>query len=309
MFSSRQKNPLDDLLHRSRPSVWTTIWQSPIVLSLAYLLYVQRQTKSPIHTENAVSVVCVSDTHNTQPPLPYADILIQAGDLTQSGSFAEIQKTLDWIKEQPHSHKIVVAGNHDILLDKACDDRARGTEGSAERHRLSWGNIIYLQDSSTEVVCGNGRKLHVYGSPLSCRHGNWAFQYPRSQSQRVWGGKVPENTDILVTHGPPRAHLDLLNLGCDGLLTELWRVRPALHVFGHVHEGYGSEHLVFDDLQRSFERIVIARGGVWDLLYMIWAALKAWLAGPSGTQTILVNAAAVGGLRDDERRKAIKLII
>lgn len=309
MLSSRHRNPLDNLIYRSRPSLWTTIWETPVILSLGSLLYIGRRVELPTHTENAVSVVCVSDTHNSQPELPYADILIHAGDLTQSGSFAELQKTLDWIKDQPHPHKIVVAGNHDILLDKSCDGESRGTEASVERHKLSWGDIIYLQDSTTEVVCGNGRKLHIYGSPLSPRYGNWAFQYPRSQSQDVWAGKVPENTDILVTHGPPRAHLDLLNLGCDGLLAEIWRVRPTLHVFGHVHEGYGREYLVFDDLQRLFERIVVARGGVWNLLYMFWAALRAWLAGSNQAQTILVNAAAVGGLRDDERRRPIKLMI
>ncbi|KAJ4393005.1 hypothetical protein N0V93_002209 [Gnomoniopsis smithogilvyi] len=308
MFSSTRKKPLDDLLHRPRPSPWTIFWQSP-VLYLAHMLYTRRQASNQVQSENTISVVCVSDTHNSQPQLPYADILIHAGDLTQSGSFPEVQNALDWIKGQPHPHKVVVAGNHDLLLDPACDDRRGGRQAAMERQKLSWGDVIYLQDSATEVVCGNGRKLRIYGSPMSCRHGNWAFQYPRSQGHEYWPGRVPDDTNILVTHGPPRAHLDLLNLGCPGLLTEVWRVRPTLHVFGHVHEGYGTEHLVFDDLQEGFERVVVARGGVWNLTRVVWAAVRAWLAGPLKTETTLVNPAMVGGLRDDQRRTAIKAAI
>lgn len=254
-----------------------------------------------------MSVVCVSDTHNSQPQLPHADILIHAGDLTQSGSFKEVQNALDWINRQPHPHKIVVAGNHDLLLDLTCDDRPGARHASEERAKLSWGDIVYLQDSSTEIVCGNNRKLRIYGSPMSCRHGNWAFQHSRSDGHKIWAGKVPQDTDILVTHGSPRAHLDLLNLGCPSLLAEIWRVKPRLHVFGHVHEGYGTENLDFSDVQSLFERTVICRGGIGNLICITWAAVTAWFAGPGKTQTILVNAAMVGGLRDNEKRMPIRI--
>lgn len=306
MFSSSRQNPLQDLLNRPRPSPMIIFWRSPVVY-LASLLYARRQVTHHVNKENAVSVVCISDTHNSQPQLPYADILIHAGDLTQSGSFKELQTALDWIKGQPHPHKIVVAGNHDLLLDPTCDDRPGARRAAEERAQLSWGDIVYLQGSSADIVCGNNRKLRIYGSPMSSRHGNWAFQYPRSDGHNVWAGKVPRDTDILITHGPPRAHLDLLNLGCPELLAEIWRVKPRLHVFGHVHEGYGTENLDFNDSQRLFERTVISRGGLWILLCMTWAAVRAWFAGPGKTQTILVNAAMVGGLRDDERRMPIRI--
>lgn len=306
MFSPTRHSSLDELLHRPRPSPWNIFWRSPIVY-LAGLLYIQRQTTHHANREDAVSVVCVSDTHNSQPQLPYADILIHAGDITQTGSFAELQTAFDWMIGQPHPHKIVVAGNHDILLDPACDDRPVTRRASEDRAKLSWGDIIYLQDSSTEIVCGNNRKLRVYGSPMSCRHGNWAFQYPRSDGHNVWAGKIPEDTDILITHGPPRAHLDLLILGCPGLLAEIWRVKPQLHVFGHVHEGYGTENLEFNDLQRLFERTVSSHGGIWNLLCMAWATVRTWFVDPGKTQTILVNAAMVGGLRDDEKRIPIRM--
>lgn len=189
MFAFTGKNALDDLLNRPRPNPWTIFWQSPVIY-LARTLYTRRQASRQVQSKDSLSVVCISDTHNSQPQIPYADVLIHAGDLTQSGSYLEMQNALDWIKGQPHPHKIVVAGKHDILLDPACDNRPGGIQASMERQNLSWGNVIYLQDSTTEIICGNGRKLRIYGNPMSCRHGNWAFQYPRSQGQDYWAGKV-----------------------------------------------------------------------------------------------------------------------
>src|SRR6188768_3083249 len=67
---------------------------------------------------NPVAVVCISDTHNHQPSeTPAGEILIHAGDLTQSGTLEELQASLNWINSCPHLYKIVIAGNHDLFLD------------------------------------------------------------------------------------------------------------------------------------------------------------------------------------------------
>ncbi|RMJ28206.1 Calcineurin-like phosphoesterase [Aspergillus sp. HF37] len=158
----------------------------------------------------------------------------------QSGSLQELQDAVAWLRVQPHPTKIVVAGNHGLLLDPSRDDKATG-QTAAEREMIDWRDIVYLENAETTVVCANGWHLCIYGSPLSPRHGNWAFQYPRTQD--VWAGTVPEGIDVLITHGPPRAHLDLLKMDCVHMLRELWRSRPRLHVFGRVHEGAGTEWL------------------------------------------------------------------
>lgn len=255
----------------------------------------------------AISVVCISDTHNTQPDVPPGDMLVHAGDLTQSGSFEELQATLDWLNRQPHPHKIVIAGNHDLLLDSALDaTTARGGPAAAavQRERINWGDISYLQNSATDITCRNGRRLRVYGSPHSARHGNWAFQYPRSESNKTWIETVPDDIDILITHSPPRAHLDTLHLGCPALLEEVWRVRPRLHIFGHVHEGNGSEWLSFDALQAGYERAIV-EGGIWNTVRVIAAFVRAMFRPAAAARSLLVNASMVGGLRDDETRSAI----
>lgn len=130
---------------------------------------------------------------------------------------------------------------------------------AASGETVDWGDIIYLQDSETTVTCDNGRRLRIYGSPYTPRHGNWAFQY--RWSENVWNEKIPSGIDILITHGPPRAHLDLLKMGCVHLSKELRRVRTQLHVFRHIHGGAGTEWLQFDPLQDAYERTVATGGG------------------------------------------------
>ena len=91
-------------------------------------------------------------------------------------------------------------------------------------------------------------------------------------------------TDVLITHTPPRYHLDL-NLGCAGLLKEIWRVRPRLHVFGHVHSGHGREAVFWDEGQAAYERLMERKkGGIiadvlpslawWDSLMVLYYGIK-----------------------------------
>jgi Icc-related predicted phosphoesterase len=53
---------------------------------------------------------------------------------------------------------------------------------------------------------------------------------------------IPEDTDILITHGPPFGHLDVVkgrtdHLGCEVLTERLKIVKPKIHIFGHIHSG------------------------------------------------------------------------
>ncbi|KAE8155259.1 Metallo-dependent phosphatase [Aspergillus avenaceus] len=310
VLDKQSATPLDAFLNRPRPSVWQQFLKQPCVF-LARKLYTWQQITPAQPLVNPVSIVCISDTHNCQPALPDGDVLIHAGDLTQSGSLKELQATVDWLHAQSHPIKIVIAGNHDLCLDASFHHptgRASSTHTSkTEDESIDWKGIIYLQNTETTITCDSGRRLRIHGSPHSPRHGNWAFQYPRSQD--IWKGNVPDDIDILITHGPPRAHLDLLNLGCVHLLQELWRVRPRLHIFGHVHEGAGTEWLQFNALQRAYERTVVYGGGVWNLLQTIKEFALTFFIPPSEAKCLLVNPAIVGGLRDDKRRQPIRVII
>lgn len=147
----------------------------------------------PTTTPNTspVRIVCISDTHNRQPMLPLGDILIHAGDLTENGSFEEVQNGLTWLSSQPHRYKKFVAGNHDVFLDEAFlakyPERRYGE--SRTKQDLDWGSVIYLQDSAITLSIPASeqgkerRSLTVFGSLWTPQYGISAFQYHPHNSQ------------------------------------------------------------------------------------------------------------------------------
>ncbi|KAK7468301.1 hypothetical protein VKT23_002815 [Stygiomarasmius scandens] len=302
---------MDALLNRQPPTTWERFQSSPL-LFLARLLYTP-STPSPPKRLDKVRVVCISDTHNShdsQPPLPNGDILIHAGDLTISGTKQELDNVLSWLNCQPHPHKVFIAGNHDTCL----------VEPEIHQHISStFPDLIYLQETSTEVTI-RGRTLRIYGSPYTPKHGSWAFQYPRIhapwysltekpsseyESTTIWS-RIPSLTDVLITHGPPLAHLDLDKSGCYALLAALWRVRPKLHVFGHIHAARGVESVQWDSAQKAYEEICAGRAGWSGLIRLCWWSMIGWFWRGTGEDgTVMVNAASVGGFRDDQRKGAI----
>lgn len=174
-------------------------------------------------------VVCISDTHDFFDDLyvPEGDLLIHGGDLSRRGEPAEIRASAEWLRALPHRHKVIIAGNHDF-----------GLESQDPRELLS--GLTYLQDEPLEV-----QGLRLYGSPWTVAHNDWAFQRPRGSPLAEMWAKIPENTQLLLTHSPPEGVRDLTALnehaGCAELLRRSLEVSPLLHIFGHVHEGYGCE--------------------------------------------------------------------
>ncbi|KAF2398319.1 Metallo-dependent phosphatase [Trichodelitschia bisporula] len=266
--------------------------------------------RSPPGAKNPpVRLVCISDTHCSTPDdIPSGDVLIHAGDLTQKGTIAELQAQIDWMDSLPHPYKIAIAGNHDTWLDP----RARQTLDEADRNgTLNWRGIQYLQHSSTTLTFksqGRTRYIKVYGAPQIplCGGSDFAFQYPRGQD--AWSESIPADTSILVTHSPPKYHRDMaqIPLGCEWLLKEVWRVKPKLHIFGHIHVGAGRERAWWDEAQKEYEAIQASKRkglilGILDT--SAWKALArmvvygaigvAWdrVWGGETSSTLFVNAA------------------
>ncbi|KAF6209834.1 hypothetical protein GE061_015586 [Apolygus lucorum] len=189
---------------------------------------------------NAARIVCMSDTHSRTlniPEVPKGDIFIHAGDFTTFGMEKEVIGFNDWLGKLPHKHKIVIAGNHEISFDHTCLYSGNVGDDGAMRDRLT--NCIYLQDELVEIL-----GLKIYGSPWQPIYGGWAFNIPRGEECLKKWDMIPDQVDILVTHGPPIGHGDLarsgVRAGCVELLSVVQkRVKPKYHVFGHIHEGYG----------------------------------------------------------------------
>lgn len=192
--------------------------------------------------ENGVRLVCISDTHGTHSrlSLPDGDILVHAGDFTVHGTTTELDDFAEWFSSRPHRHKVVVAGNHDLALDAEND---RGDDEAKARFistiRECGGH--YLENEATNIA-----GLWFYGSPRQPYYGEgWAFQYERGEAAVNTWKAVPENIDVLITHGPAFGRNDLCisgkRAGCVDLLHEIQqRIRPKVHIFGHIHEDPGA---------------------------------------------------------------------
>lgn len=184
-------------------------------------------------------VVAISDTHclHRNIDIPDGDILIHAGDITNIGEFGVLADFNEWLGQLPHKHKIVIAGNHDKCFEK---------KPIASRGLLK--NAIYLENSGVEI-----EGLKIWGSPMTSTLPSWSFVETDEKKRFDFWKQIPENLDILVTHGPPQGIMDQVprpyyyndgepfeNCGDGMLLAEITRKHPRYHIFGHIHEGYGS---------------------------------------------------------------------
>ncbi|KAJ5255912.1 hypothetical protein N7505_011063 [Penicillium chrysogenum] len=260
---------------------------SPLVALLypvhQILLRLRGPPRLPPPGTQPIRVVCISDTHTLEwPDVPDGDLLIHAGDLCNDGSARDIQATVDWLRSLPHPYKVAIGGNHDSYFDvrsRLDEDRkdpastgdsfSAVSSSTASIHslhdlngasRIDWGDIHYLQhsavtlsfadtstpSSTTPLTSSRSRSLTIYGAPqvpaivpFGPEH---AFTYPPHHD--AWSGTVP----------PRNRHSR-----CPNLLAESWRVRPALHVFGHVHESAGQEPIFWDEAQRAWERLCASR--------------------------------------------------
>lgn len=181
-----------------------------------------------------MDIVHISDTHKQlyASSIPDGDMLIHSGDATGRGTITEIVNFVTIFESLPHKYKIFVPGNHDWLF-----------QTNTQLARDFFRNTTILIDESVEI-----EGIKIYGSPWQPEFCNWAFNLPRGpQIKRKWE-LIPEDTDILVTHGPPYGILDSVKkgappLGCQDLKNELSRIKPKLHCFGHIHGGYGKKQI------------------------------------------------------------------
>jgi len=183
------------------------------------------------------------------------DILIFAGDCSSRGYFHELKDFTYWFSQQPATFKVMIAGNHDFGFEEIArfdPNVIRNTVVSTPTiEEIIPDNVIYLNDSSVDIY-----GLKIWGSPIQPWFHNWAFNRQRGEEIKKHWDLIPNDTDILITHGPPRNILDRIgkrfervnenpHVGCDDLLEAINRIKPKVNVFGHIHEGYGK--VVIDD--------------------------------------------------------------
>ena len=179
-----------------------------------------------------MNLTFISDTHakHEAVKLQAGDVLIHCGDFSKKGSLEDIKSFSEFIKKQDFCHKIVIAGNHDF-----CFEDERKTEAE---EIFSKNGIIYLNDSGVTI---DGVKF--WGSPVQPEFFDWAFNRKRGDDIKKHWDLIPDDTDVLITHGPPFGILDECSngqkVGCEDLLNKIQNLEIKVHAFGHIHEGYG----------------------------------------------------------------------
>jgi Icc-related predicted phosphoesterase len=201
-----------------------------------------------------MKLITISDTHNYHHAitrvLPDGDVLVHAGDLTSVGSREEVEDVLSWLQLQAprYTYGIVfICGNHDRSFDPKfnIDKTSKPTWLIDLLAQIqSEGKVHYLENNET-VIDG----IKFWGSPITpWFHGDkWAFNEFRGPDiQKVWN-KIPLDTDVVITHGPVAYKRDYTMYdrqygGCEDLRKACKKVKPKLHITGHIHEGYGYEY-------------------------------------------------------------------
>jgi len=220
-----------------------------------------------------MKIMFLSDTHGRHNEitelygeLPYVDIIVHSGDCTRYGEFEETDLFMNWYSKQNAMHKVLVAGNHDFVLQQT--DR---------RNWLLANNygVIYLEDSFINI---NG--IGIYGSPWSPVFGMWAFMKQRNaELDEVWQ-KVPTDgsVDLLVTHTPRYGRFDVsvrgnYNVGCEMLANRINDIHPKVHVFGHIHECGG---MIKEETEVPLNGMISLNASLLNIRYVLANPIWIW---------------------------------
>ena len=181
----------------------------------------------------------ISDTHTFHGHLKVpkdVDMVIFSGDCSNPREFykneQEVRNFITWFATLPIKYKIFVAGNHDVSIEA----------GYITEDNFKQTGIIYLENESVNI---GGFK--IWGSPVTPSFGlGWAFNKRRDKLHELWSS-IPDDTDIIISHGPPKGILDLsYNMkndlemcGCEALRKRCLKIQPKLVCFGHIHSMEG----------------------------------------------------------------------
>lgn len=182
-----------------------------------------------------MKVTCISDTHsnyfNTEN-IESCDLLIHAGDL-EAWNENSLHKFIKWYNSFDSKYKVCIAGNHDKFIYE---------NNALAKQIFKENNIIYLENSMIEI-----EEIKIWGSPITPVFFNWYFMAERGDAIKKYWDAIPENIDILLTHGPAYGILDYVSntynvdhhAGCEELLKAVERIKVKYHIFGHIHSSNG----------------------------------------------------------------------
>ena len=287
----------------------------------------------------------ISDTHDLdftgnnsasqsfQLPTPKVDVLLHCGDLTDSGGLPNFVRALNMLKNIDAELKLVIAGNHDLELDGAywqaqseCPTRPRKFQDHTLATNIMTGElaaeagVTYLSEGTHTFTLKNGATFKIFASAYTPAFSDWAFAYESNQDRfnspaqvakgvrSIGPHPIPNDADIIMTHGPPKGILDWCSqghVGCPNLLQAIRRVKPLMHCFGHVHEGAGVEVIDWKTFKPKGESLrkneAIHRFFEEEQQENCYPEPIVWKE-PKGLKTLAVNAALMNGEQRPENK-------
>ena len=185
-----------------------------------------------------MKILHISDTHGFHSRFPDEkfkdiDVVIHSGDCSNYKdayrNAIEVADFIEWYKDIPVKYKIYVGGNHDTSIERK----------RINKEDFEANGIIYLENSFVNI---NGVKF--YGTPVTPTFGEWAFMKARDKTHQVWEA-IPEDTGVLIVHGPPKGIRDLSYdrdgklefCGDNALMKRCISLQNTLKFvcFGHIH--------------------------------------------------------------------------
>ena len=278
----------------------------------------------------------ISDTHNfqfdneagnsfpLQLPTAKADVLLHCGDLTQVGGVSSFRKALHMLGSIQAELKLVIAGNHDLELDEEYWNAQCTNEEDSEDPddhiaavdtmtgiQATRAGIVFLNEGTYAFTLNNGAIFKIYVSPYTPAFGDWAFAYQKNEDRfnsssqstdsnhvSIAKNPIPNDVNIIMTHGPPQGILDWCpqgNVGCENLLQAIRRVRPVMHCFGHIHEGHGIEIISWNEPVTRQKKDESAQPSLEKAQIENPYPLPYGWTGNQGEQTLAINASIMTG--------------
>ena len=216
-----------------------------------------------------MKIVAISDIHGYLPKLQPCDVVVICGDILPLNIQRNYEASLAWLSGPFQSwalnldcKKVVfIAGNHDFVFEQLCNEHVHVMGKMAPHSALQFTpericstlfqmddeydpKLIYLCDSVFKY-----EGVTFYGTPWCPSLRNWAFYGDKEQLIDKFN-KIPFDTDILITHCPPKYGLQgvvletnwnyMNDFGCVELqqvLDELFADRDMWVLSGHIHSG------------------------------------------------------------------------
>lgn len=198
-----------------------------------------------------MKIVAFSDSYGRNPVnLPDGDVLICTGNFTRFGDIREITEWYQWFASQPHPHKILVYGNHEVSTDIychkrnspwkvwSCPDEEIVTPGPPPGVHLLHGTGVTID--GVRFWGHPGLPPAREGVPTRADNFYCAHQFETEEESTACWATCPTDVDVMVTHAPPHGVLDYQrghHVGNIELRTAIdERIKPQVHVFGHVRD-------------------------------------------------------------------------